>query len=179
MNGRILAIATLGHPVLRERGTKIDDPGNPRVQELLDDMCATMLDAYGVGLAAPQVYQSLRVFVMRSRKGVRFPNAPEMPPFVVINPEVLWESEETCSAWEGCLSMPGYRGMVTRPEKIRAQWQDRDGKTVSLGLYDLAARVFLHELDHLDGKMFLERMDSIGDLYSEKEMLRACKSGTP
>jgi peptide deformylase len=165
MNGRILAIATLGHPVLRERGTKIDDPGNPRVQELLDDMCATMLDAYGVGLAAPQVYQSLRVFVMRSRKGVRFPNAPEMPPFVVINPEVLWESEETCSAWEGCLSMPDFRAMTARPEKIHAQWQTLEGKTVELELHDLAARAFRHELDHSHFTMFLEPMDSIGDPF--------------
>jgi peptide deformylase len=110
-----------------------------------------MQDADYVGLAAPQVYRSVRVFVMCSRKGARYPNASEIPAFEVINPEVVSQSGESLRGWEGCVSIPGYRAMIVRPATITARWQNRGGKRVERELHDLAARVFLHELDHLDG----------------------------
>ena len=174
MSSRILQIALLGNPVLRTRADEVHDFEDSAFQELLDDMLATLLDSDGVGLAAPQVYQPIRAFVMRSRKGLRFPNAPEMAPFEVVNPEVIWVSEGTCAAWEGCLSMPGYRATIARPERISARWRDRHGAVRTAELNDLAARVFLHELDHLNGKMLVERLGSLSELVSEKEMLRRC-----
>ena len=176
---RLLQIALLGHPILRARAAEVDDPSTTEIQSFIDDLLATMIESDAVGLAAPQVYRSVRVFVMRSRKGKRFPNAPEVPPFAAINPEVISQSNETDRGWEGCFSMPGYRAMIERPVSIVARWQDRQGEVAEQELQDLAARVFLHELDHLDGKMFLERMDSISELVSEKEMLRLPQSESP
>jgi peptide deformylase len=172
---RLLQIAMLGNPVLCARAQEVEDISRIEIQALIDDLCATMIESDAVGLAAPQVYRSVRVFVMCSRKGVRYPDAPEIPPFEVINPEVISQSDETVRGWEGCFSMPGYRAKILRPVSIVARWQDRKGESVQRELHGLAARVFLHELDHLDGKMFLERMDSVRDLVSEKEMLRLCK----
>ena len=165
-----LPIALLGHPVLRTRAKEVLDPSAPDVQSLVDDLFSEMIETNTVGLASPQMYQSVRVFVMRSRKGIRFPNAPEIPPFEVINPEVVFESSDFVKGWEGCASMPGYRAMIRRPQIISARWTDHNGRSVEQQLNDLAARVFLHELDHLDGIMFIDRMDSIKDLVSEKEM---------
>lgn len=169
----ILKIALIGNPILRERASIIDDVSAPRLQLLIDDLFATMSKVDSVGLAAPQVYQSLRVFVMQSRKGELFPNAPDIQPMEVINPEVLSESEESDRAWESCYSMPGYKALITRPSTILARWQNRHGEVIDRELHDLAARVFLHELDHLDGKMYLDRMNSISDLYADREMTRA------
>jgi peptide deformylase len=146
---RLLQIALLGNPVLHTRAAEVNNPMDSDIQALIDDLFATMTDSDAVGLAAPQVYRSVRLFVMSSRKGVRFPNAPEITPFEVINPEVLSQSTESVSAWEACFSIPGYRAKIVRPHRIRARWIDRDGKMHEQELEDLAARMFLHELDHL------------------------------
>lgn len=169
---RILQVALLGNPVLRECADTVSDLSDRSIQVLIDDLFATMSEVSAVGLAAPQVYVSVRIFVMRSRKGPLFPNAPDVPPMEVINPEVLSQSEVQDQAWESCYSMPGYKALITRPFKIFARWQNRQGEVVERELNDLAARVFLHELDHLDGKMFLDRMDSLSDLYADREMTR-------
>lgn len=176
---RLLQIALLGNPVLHTRASEVPDPKCHEIQSLIDDMIATMIEVDGVGVAAPQVYRSVRVFVMRSRKGPRFPDAPEISPFAVINPQVIYQSDMIIRGWESCFSMPGYRAMISRPRSIVARWQDQNGQFRDHELQDLAARVFLHELDHLDGKMFLDRMNSISDLVSEKEMLRHCMSELP
>lgn len=170
---RILQVALIGNQILRERASEVSDLADPQIQILIDDLFATMSEVSAVGLAAPQVYQSVRVFVMRSRKGPLFPNAPDIPPMEAINPEVLSESEESDRAWESCYSMPGYKALITRPSTILARWQNRHGEVIDRELHDLAARVFLHELDHLDGKMYLYRMNSISDLYADREMTRA------
>lgn len=170
---RILQVALIGNPVLREHASEVSDPTDPQIQILIDDLFATMSEVNAVGLAAPQVHQSLRVFVMQSRKGELFPNAPDIPPIEVMNPEVLSESEENDRAWESCYSMPGYKALITRSSTILARWQNRRGEVIERELHDLAARVFLHELDHLDGKMFLDRMDSISDLHAKMEVILA------
>ena len=169
---RLLQIALLGNPVLHTQAVEVSDPKEGDIQSLVDDLLATMIETDAVGLAAPQVYRSVRIFVMCSRKGKRFPDAPEIAPFAVINPEVIFQSEETTRAGEGCFSMPGYRAMITRPAVIKAHWLDRNGDPVEQELHDLAARVFLHELDHLNGKMFIERLDSLHDLISAQELQR-------
>ena len=166
---KILPIALLGDPVLRQKSTEVTYPLSEDIEQLIDNLLTTMLGLDAVGMAAPQANHPVRIFVMLSRKGEFFPNAPEIPPMEVVNPEILSESDEQCIAWESCYSMPGYRAPISRPINIRARWKDRHGETVEKELYDLAARVFLHEFDHLEGKMFLDRMDSISDLCAKDE----------
>lgn len=168
----ILSIRLLGDPVLRTRSSELTYPLDEHCQQLIDNLLATMIGLDAVGMSAPQANQSVRIFVMLSRKGKLYPNAPEIAPMEVINPEILSQSDEKCRGWESCYSMPGYTSLITRPITIRARWKDRHGKTIEQDLHDLAARVFLHELDHLDGIMFLERMDSISDLCAKEEIRR-------
>jgi peptide deformylase len=169
---RVLEIAQLGHPVLRriaEPVAEIDDS----VRELIDDLFATSENANGAGIAAPQVHVSLRVFILSIGPTKRYPNAPEMEPMAVINPEVLWASEEKEKDWEGCLSVPGIRGKVPRPREIAARFTTGAGKTVERTFSGFAARVFLHENDHLDGLTWLDHVENNQDIVSEKEFLRA------
>jgi peptide deformylase len=169
---RVLQIAQLGHPVLRrvaEPVSEIDDS----VRKLIDDLFATSADANGAGIAAPQVYVSSRVFILSIRPTARYPNAPEMEATAVINPEVLWVSEEKEKDWEGCLSVPGIRGMVPRPKEIKVRFTTRDGDTVERAFSGFAARVFLHENDHLDGLTWLDHVENNQDIVSEKEYLKA------
>jgi peptide deformylase len=162
-------IAQLGHAVLRCHAEPVDLPANPALRAFADDLMATMLDADGVGIAAPQVYESLRVFIVASRPNPRYPDAPEMEPVVVANPEIVWRSEEVVKGWEGCLSIPGIRGHVPRNRRIRARYSTLDGEEVEREFADFVARVFQHEDDHLRGLVFLDRLESNRDILCEKE----------
>jgi len=168
---RIFQIAQLGHPVLRrvaEPVTEIDST----VRELVDDLFATSCEANGAGIAAPQIYVSRRVFILSIRPTPRYPNAPDMEPTAVINPEILWASEELEKDWEGCLSIPGIRGRVPRPTAIRVCYQGLDGERVEREFSGFAARVFLHENDHLEGMTWLDHVDDNRDIITEREYLR-------
>lgn len=170
----ILPIALLGDPVLRKRSDELTFPLDKGIQQLIDSLLATMIELDAVGMAAPQAKQPFRIFVMLSRKGKLYPNAPEISPMEVVNPEILSQSDEKCRGWESCYSMPGYHALITRPVEIRARWKDRHGNSIEHEFHDLAARVFLHEYDHLEGKMFLERMDSISDLCAKEDIKEFC-----
>ncbi len=169
---RFLQIAQLGHPVLRQRASEIDDPQRLEIQELIDDMLNTMADGNGVGIAAPQVHVGKRIFIVASRPSLRYPNAPEMEPTAVINPQITWTSDETHSDWEGCLSVPGIRGLVPRHKEIGIAFTTRDGKRVDQQYSDFVARVFQHEYDHLEGLSFLDRVESTKNIITEKEWLK-------
>ena len=151
----------MGHPVLRRRTPPLDpaDVGSPAVQQLIDDLFETMNEYAGIGLAAPQVHQSLRLFVA----GVDDPDGG-LPPVVMINPEIepLGTAEE--DDWEGCLSIPDIRGRVPRALEIRVRSLDRHGAQQRLTANGFAARVIQHETDHLDGVLFLDRMRSFDSL---------------
>ncbi len=151
----------MGHPVLRRRTPPLDpaDIASRTVQQLIDDMFETMNEYAGIGLAAPQVHQSLRLFVA----GVDDPDGG-LPPVVMINPEIepLGTAEE--DDWEGCLSIPDIRGRVPRPVEIRVRSLDRHGAPQRLTANGFAARVLQHETDHLDGVLFLDRMRSFDSL---------------
>ena len=164
---RILQIAQLGNPILYQRAKEIN---NIEIEsDFISDMKITVADAKGVGLAAPQVYESKRIFIIASKPNVRYPNAPEMKPTAVINPEIIGTSEEIIKDWEGCLSIPGLRGLVPRFKSIKAEYFDENGKK-QLSLFDdFIARIFQHEYDHLNGILFLDRIESTKDLLSEKE----------
>jgi peptide deformylase len=169
---RLLQIAQLGHPVLRAQTSAVANVFDSGIQSLIEDMRATLSDGRGVGLAAPQVYEPLRIFIISSRPVPAYPHAPEMEPTIIINPEITWCSEEIVKGWEGCLSIPGIRGFTPRSSRIATRYTTIDGATEERELVDLAARVFQHEFDHLNGIVYLDRLDSTRDIITEREYLR-------
>lgn len=172
----IRQIAQLGQPVLREAAERITEPTDPAVQALIDDMLVTVADANGVGIAAPQVFESLSLFIVASSPNPRYPNAPQMEPTAMINPEILWRSEDKEKGWEGCLSIPGLRGLVPRHRWIGVRYLTRDGDVREVEFEDFLARVFQHEFDHLHGIVFIDRLESTQDLVTEKEYLRSLRN---
>lgn len=175
----ILKVARMGHPVLRARAKPLDpaDIKLPRVQQLIDDMLETMQEYHGVGLAAPQVHYSVRLFV------AGFPPRPkedrdeedaemDVPLMVVINPEITVLNSTTVDDWEGCLSIPDVRGRVPRSPEIELKAYDRKGRRFSLHARGFTARVIQHETDHLDGVLFLDRMKSLETLSFLEEFGR-------
>jgi peptide deformylase len=162
-------IAQLGHPVLRTTASAVVLPATDATRRLVDDMLATLIDAGGVGIAAPQVYEPVAIFIVASRPNPRYPDAPVMEPEVVINPEIVHRSDEVVKGWEGCLSIPGIRGEVSRHRSIRARYQTAAGLLVEREFHDFVARIFQHEEDHLRGIVFLDRLESTRDVITEKE----------
>jgi len=165
-------IAQLGHPVLREPATPVRDFTDPALASLVEDLLVTLAGSGGVGIAAPQVYVPLRVIVVASRPNARYPHAPRMDPLVLVNPELVWSSQEKEDGWEGCLSIPGIRGLVPRAAGVKVGYRTADGETRTLELEGFPARIFQHELDHLDGVVFLDRIENNRNLISDQEYLR-------
>lgn len=159
----------LGNPKLRQIAAPVTEVGSDRLQALCDRLLELVKTANGVGIAAPQVGESLRLFVVASRPNLRYPNAPLMDAIVMINPQIISHSETTEKGWEGCLSVPGMRGLVPRYTRIEVAYTGRDGRSYQQTLTDFVARIFQHELDHLDGKVFLDRVESTHDLMTEQE----------
>jgi peptide deformylase len=158
----ILKVARMGHPVLREKARTVDksELKTPAVQQFIDSMIDTMYEYAGVGLAAPQVHESLRVFVaMLDPEG-----RGEGDAVVFVNPEISVQGDQTVEGWEGCLSIPDIRGRVPRAQHVVVTALDRQGRRFELELKDFAARVVQHEADHLDGVLFFDRMKSMDSL---------------
>jgi peptide deformylase len=165
----ILKIAQLGEPVLRVRARNVDpaELQSPRMQLLIDDMIDTMHDADGAGIAAPQVYESIRLCVMEVGKNPRYPTLAFLPLTVLVNPVVTplvanpEAPAEADSVWmyEGCLSVAGVRGRVRRPRKVGVRALDRTGAPLEFTLEGPLASVVQHETDHLDGVLFVDRAD--------------------
>ncbi|MCP2731148.1 peptide deformylase [Limnofasciculus baicalensis] len=164
-----LEIAQLGNPILRQQAQLIDNIQAVRFQQLIDALIVTAISKNGVGIAAPQVSASYRLFIVASRPNPRYPNAPEMEPTAMINPRIIAHSDEIVKDWEGCLSVPGMRGLVPRYQKIEVEYSNRDGKLRSQELTDFVARIFQHEYDHLEGIMFLDRVECSQNLIKEQE----------
>jgi peptide deformylase len=162
----ILKIARMGHPVLLREAEPVDDPTHPEIRRLIADMAETMLDAAGIGLAAPQVHVPLRLFVWRDQTGVS----------TLVNPELTPVGEETESAWEGCLSIPGLRGCVLRPRRIHFRGRDAEGRPVEGEVEGMTARVMQHETDHLDGILYPMRMEDLSLFGFTDELARAAGS---
>lgn len=166
---RLLTIAQLGNPILKIPAQPVSQITDKKFSELIDSLIATAVNAKGVGIAAPQVSQSYRLFIVASRPSDRYPYAPEMPPTAMINPQIISHGAEIVKDWEGCLSIPGVRGLVPRYQKIAVEYTTREGKLERKVLTDFVARIFQHELDHLDGKVFLDRIENDRDIYTEAE----------
>ena len=159
----ILKVARMGHPVLRAKARALDkaEIKSSAIQRLIDDMFDTMAEYHGVGLAAPQVHESVRIFVAVLDSA---DEGQEAEPVVLINPEVAAVGSDVLHDWEGCLSIPDIRGRVPRAREIRVRAFDRKGERIELGAHDFPARVIQHETDHLDGVLFFERMRSFETL---------------
>jgi peptide deformylase len=168
---QLLEIVQLGNPILWQPACPVADATNPAIQNLIDSLVATAAAANGVGIAAPQVGQSYRLFVVASRPNSRYPQAPVMEPTAMINPQIIAHSPEKVKDWEGCLSIPGLRGLVPRYRAIMVEYTDRNGQLQRQELTDFVARIFQHELDHLDGILFLDRLETTRDLITEKNYL--------
>jgi peptide deformylase len=166
----ILKVARMGHPVLRERARSLDksDIRSASVQKLIDDMIDTMHEYHGVGLAAPQVHEGVRLFVALLDEE---PDS-KSETAVIVNPEIVASGPATEEGWEGCLSIPDIRGMVSRYTDIRLKGLDRNGRPIELTLKKFPARVAQHETDHLDGVLFFDRMTSFQSLTFMDEYSR-------
>ena len=158
----ILKVARMGHPVLRERARAIEksELRHPLLQKLIDDMIDTMHEYSGVGLAAPQIHEGVRLFVGMLDEDP----GPKSEARILVNPAIVPNGDAKEEGWEGCLSIPDIRGMVPRYTDITLTALDRHGKPIELRLRNFAARVAQHETDHLDGILFFDRMTSMQSL---------------
>jgi peptide deformylase len=159
----------LGHPHLRLQAKPIADVSDPVIQTMIDDLLVFVEDVGGMGIAAPQVDLPLQLFIMASKPNARYPSAPVMPQTVVINPEILSLSDSQEAGWEGCLSVPGLRGLVSRSDHISVRYITRAGDVVETEYDGFIARIFQHEYDHLQGKLFTDRVASNLDLMAEQQ----------
>ena len=162
----ILKVARLGHPVLRQRAQPVPVGGirSAGIQRLIDDMVETMREYDGAGLAANQVHTLLQIAVIEVDGNPRYPDAAAIPLTVVINPVVTPLGEEREDGWEGCLSVPDMRGIVSRHTAVRLECYDRDGNPVDVVAKDFFARVIQHETDHLNGIVYVDRMSDLRTL---------------
>ncbi|MDP3276578.1 MAG: peptide deformylase [Deltaproteobacteria bacterium] len=153
-------IATVGHPVLRERSRELtrEELLQPDTQAFIDDLIETMHDANGAGLAAPQIYVPIRIIAMEVKKNPRYPYKPDIPLTVLVNPVLEPLTDETFDNYEGCLSVPNLRGVAPRFTQLRVTALDRHGNTIEQTVRGLTAGTYQHECDHLDGLLFLDRV---------------------
>jgi peptide deformylase len=167
-----LPISQLGDPVLRQISQPVYNVQEAWVQTLIDDLITTLRQSNGVGIAAPQVANSHRLLIVASHANARYPNAPDMEPTPMINPHIVSHSDEVVKDWEGCLSIPGIRGLVPRYTEIEIEYTTRDGKLKHERFSGFVARIIQHELDHLEGKVFLDRLESVQDIITDQEYLK-------
>jgi len=162
----ILKVARLGHPVLRQKAqpVPVDDIRSAGIQRLIDDMVETMREYDGAGLAANQVHTLLQIAVIEVDANPRYPEAASIPLTVLINPVVTPLGEEREDGWEGCLSVPDMRGMVSRHTAVRLEGYDREGNPMDVVAKDFFARVIQHETDHLNGIVYVDRMSDLRTL---------------
>ena len=154
----VRTILRMGDPLLLQRAGEIDAFNTPWLTGLLQDMQDTMHAAGGVGLAAPQIGESVRVVIFGFERSDRYPDAPAVPQTVLINPVLTALGSEEEDGWEGCLSVPGMRGLVPRQLRLRYQGYDEHGRAIDRSVEGFHARVVQHEVDHLDGVLYPMRM---------------------
>lgn len=173
---RVCEIAQLGDPVLRQKAQIVADVHDGEILQIIKAMQATLAATPGVGIAAPQISQSKQIIIMASRPTPRYPSAPLMAPTVMINPrfDVLSEIQE--KDWEGCLSIPGIRALVPRYRDIMIRYTDQQGGLVEAKLSGFVARIFQHEVDHLEGKTYLDRVENNADIFAESEFVKLIDS---
>ena len=161
------------NPVLRRKAKAVDNPNTAETQQLIEDMIATMRDAPGVGLAAPQVAVSQRIVVIEyAEVPDDLPEDVEPPEpklYVIVNPEIVNRSDELVEGNEGCLSLPGYAGTVERHKAVTVKALNRRGKPIKIKAHDWLARIFQHEIDHLDGVLYIDRASKVWKIPEEEQ----------
>lgn len=151
-------ILQIGNPILREIAVEVEEIDNPKIQTLIDDLIFITKQSHGVGIAAPQIGKSYRVIIIASHANIRYPDAPFMPPLAMINPRIISHSQEVVMATEGCLSVKEKRGHVPRYRDIVIEYMTRDGKFQQKEYTNFIARIIQHELDHLNGILFVDHL---------------------
>lgn len=156
----IRKIAQIGHPVLRQRAREValDELATPDFQRFVDDLVETMRDASGAGLAATQIYEPVRVCAIEVNNNPRYPYKPRVPLTVLVNPVIELRTDERFDNYEGCLSVPNLRGVVARATEVRVRAWDRHGQDIDTVVKGLTAGTYQHEVDHLYGKLFVDRV---------------------
>jgi peptide deformylase len=165
-------IVQLGHAVLRMTAVAVEDAKSPQLVEIIEQMLDLLSHSNGVGLAAPQIGHSVCVIVVASKPTSRYPAAPLMEPVVMMNPAFQCLSGEQEKDWEGCLSISGIRALVPRYRDISINYTDMDGKLTTMELSGFLARIFQHEYDHLQGMVYLDRVENHQDIISETEFYK-------
>jgi peptide deformylase len=167
----VLKIAKLGNPVLRQVAKSVDlnDLAESSMQTFIDDMIETMHHEGGVGLAAPQVNRSIQIVVLEYAENERYPDEISIPLTVLVNPVLFDYSQETKEGWESCLSLVDFRGLVPRSTTVTLDAYDRQGKKIQKTVSGFEAVVLQHELDHLKGFVFLDRMKDLTQLSYQEE----------
>ena len=157
----IRKIAQIGHPVLRQvaREVQREELATSAIQQFIDDLVETMRDADGAGLAAIQVYEPIRICAIEVRDNPRYPYKPKIPLTILVNPILTPVDDEVFDNNEGCLSVPNLRGVVKRNVHVHVSAWDRHGDSIDEIVHGLKAGTFQHEVDHLNGTVFLDRAD--------------------
>src|SRR5690348_13747783 len=163
-------VLRMGHPVLRERSRPVESFGTPELAALVADMKDTMAAKNGAGLAAPQIGVGQRVVIFGVTANPRYPDAEEVPFTVLVNPKIVLLTREVEEGWEGCLSVPGMRGVVPRYTKLRYSGFDEHGNPIEREAEGFHARVVQHECDHLDGILYPQRMTDLSRFGFTKEL---------
>jgi peptide deformylase len=164
-------ILRLGHPVLRQVAAPVTEFDTPSLRELVRDLLETMRANDGAGLAAIQIGVLQRVVVFGLEHNPRYPDAAPVPLTVLVNPEIEFLGEERESGWEGCLSVPGLRGLVPRYRRLRYRGYDELGRPIDRTVSDFHARVVQHECDHLDGILYPQRIEDMTSFGFQDELL--------
>jgi peptide deformylase len=168
----ISEIAQLGAKVLRLQAQAVTDFQGDEIQQIIETLQDTLATTQGVGIAAPQINVSKRIIIIASRPTPRYPSAPLIEPTVMINPSFQTLSDTREKDWEGCLSIPGIRALVPRYTEILITYSNQQGGLMEARLEGFVARVFQHEFDHLEGKVYLDRVEDNRDIYAESEYFK-------
>ncbi len=175
----ILKTARIGNPIIRSIAEPVSksEINTPEIQRLIDDMIETMREYDGVGIAAVQVHVAKQIAVLEAEEGhPRYPEAEKIELQILINPEIIEFGSECVEDWEGCLSVPGLRGNTPRSKEIRVRALDRNGERLEFAATDFHARIIQHECDHLNGKVYLDRMKDLTTLSYQEEYQRYQKT---
>lgn len=163
-------VLRMGHPVLREKAKPVQAFGTPELLALIQDMKDTMAAKNGAGLAAPQIGVGERIVIFGVTSNPRYPDAEEVPFTVLVNPKIVLLTREVEEGWEGCLSVPGMRGLVPRYTRLRYSGFDEQGNPIEREAEGFHARVVQHECDHLDGILYPQRMTDLSKLGFNEEL---------
>ena len=163
-----MKIAQVGEEILRTPARQVEQAEfvHESLITFMDELLTTMLAANGIGIAAPQVFDPRAIMIIASRPNLRYPDAPDMQPLVMVNPMLKQSSEKKVWEWEGCLSVPGLRGRIERPDWVDVAYLDREGQAQNIKLAGFVARIFLHEFDHLIGKTWLDHITNTENIMA-------------